>query len=157
MLENVKGTTFLGVDYVAPVEMLKTRNPYLGNTVTKSSSLTGMFGFDYEGNVNAQLGREGKSADFEAQGRAWGENLGKGIILNPKNGEISIQLRTDNKPSEVVYRIDGEVVDKAVLEPFLPKKSPNKSQGTDKPVTLGTYKIARIKAIRMNGEEYFVV
>lgn len=157
MLETVKGTTFLGIDYVAPVTMTKTGNPYLGNTVTKSSSVTGLFGFDYESNVNAQLVREGKAANFDAQGRSWGENMGKGIIRNPKNGEISLQLRMDNKPSELVYRIDGEIVEKTVLEPFLPKKSPNKSQGTDKEIKIGTYKLDRIKAIRMNGEEYIVV
>ena len=156
VLESVKGCTFLGLDYVAPVTMTKTGNPYLGNEVTKSQSLTGNFGFSYENSVNSQLVREGKEADFEMQQRTWGENLGKGIILNPKNGEISIQLKLDNHASEVVYRIDGNVVEKSVLEPFLPKKSPSKSQGTDKEVRLGTYKLDRIKAVRMNGEEYIV-
>jgi|LakMenEpi03Aug12_release.lakeMendotaPanAssembly.Ray.scaffolds.fasta_scaffold44053_4 hypothetical protein len=159
MFEAVVGNTFVGLDYTAPVEMKKTGNPYLmaGDEVTKTTSLTGQFGFDYEAGVNRQLVREGKEGSFEAQGRTWGENLGKGIILNPKNGEVSIQLSIPNAPSEIVYRVNGVVVDKAVLAPYLPAKSVNKSQGTDKEVVVRTYKVDRIKAVRMNGEEFLVV
>lgn len=157
MFEAVVGNTFVGLDYTAPVEMKKTGNPYLNDEVTKTTSLTGQFGFDYEAGVNRQLVREGKEASFEAQGRTWGENLGKGIILNPKNGEVSIQLALSNSPSEIVYRKNGEVIDKAVLAPYLPAKSTNKSQGTDKEVVVRTYKVDRIKAIRMGGEEFLVV
>ena len=157
MFEAVKGNTFVGLDYTAPVEMKKTGNPYIDADVTKTTSLTGQFGFDYEAGVNRQLVREGKEATFEAQGRTWGENLGKGIILNPKNGEVSIQLAMSNAPSEVVYRINGVMVDKAILAPCLPAKGGSKAQGTEKEVVVRTYKVDRIKAIRMNGQEMIVV
>jgi hypothetical protein len=158
LLEGVKGTTFVGVDYCAPVEMRKTGNPYVGHDVTKTTSLTGQFGGDYENWVNNQREREGKSADFDAASRTWGENLGKGIILNPKTGEVSIQLIMTNAPSDTVYRIDGEQVDKTVLEPFLPVKKVNKeNQGTDKTVVVRTLRTDRIKVLRVNGEAYVIV
>ena len=157
LFEAVKGTTFVGIDYCAPVTMLKTGNPYKSSVVTKTTSLTAQFGTDYQNKVNKQLTKEGKEADFEAGQRSWGENLGKGIILNEKTGEISVQLISDSAPAEVVYRIDGQVVDKTVLEPFIPVKKPSGNQGTDKEIVPRAYRIDRIKALRMNGEEYVVV
>ena len=155
IFKSISGATFVGINYIAPVDMKKTGNPYVGKEVLKTTQQSGQFGFDYEAGMNRTLAKEGIVPDFVAGPRTWGVNEGKGIIINPKTGDISIQLRVEAKPSSVTYTIDGVVVDKVVLEPFLPVHKPSTYEGVDKP-TVRTYRADRIKSLRINGEEYLV-
>ena len=145
LFQGVSGNTFVGLTYIAPVNMRKTGNPYVGHDVVKVSVLSGQFGADYEKKVEKATGEE-----FTAGPRQWGENAGKGLIY--KDGQPhSIQLTIDNKPSEVEYRIDGVKVEKTVLEPFLPSKREGE------PVTVRDFRLDRIAVLRVYGEEYLVV
>ena len=155
MFAGVSGNTFVGINYVAPVDMKKTGNPYVGREVLKTTAQSGQFGFDYEAGMNRNLAKEGMTPDFVVGERSWGINEGKGIILNPKTGEVSIQLRVEAKPSSVIYTLDGEMIDKEVLAPYLPVHKAGTYDGVDKP-TVRTYRADRIKSLRINGEEYLI-
>ena len=151
-----QGATPVGLDYEAPVELKKTGNPYKDRTVTKFSSVSGMINTDYEMAVNRQLAREGKDTNFTTEDRSWGEHVSPALVVHEKTGDYSIQMQMINKPSEVVFKMDGEIVDKSLIENWLPKSHAPANQGTEKPVVIRTYKIDRIKAIRINGEAYIV-
>ncbi len=155
-IEGIKGATFVGLDYDAPVTMLKTGNPYASMLLTKVSSVSGQINWDYEIIVNTRLQNEGKATDFVASERAWGEHVTPALIVNDK-GLFSIQMRMLNNPSSVAYYLDGQAIDKSQIEAYLPKHKAVNKQGTDEPIVIRTYRIDRIKTIRIGGEELIVV
>lgn len=150
MVAAQKGATFMGIDYTAPVKLKKTGNPYADALVTKSTSVSGMINSDYEMDVNRALVKEGKEPDFVAGERAWGDHVTPSLIVH--GNDYSIQLRVLNHAPDTVYRINGEVVDKEIIKPFMPAK-----KESEVPVVIRSYKVDRIKAVRMNGEEYIVL
>lgn len=149
------GATMLGITYQAPVKLKKTGNPYVDKLVTKTTSLSGMINFDYESGINRQQIKEGKEPSFVAGERAWGEHVTQGVVEH--NNEYSIMMRVLNSPSEVVYMIDGEKVEKSVIEDFLPAKKEHNAGNLDEAQIIRSYKVDRIKTIRINGEEYLVI
>ena len=155
-IESIKGATFVGLDYDAPVTMLKTGNPYASQTLTKVSSVSGQINGDYEIGVNTRRQNEGKATDFVVSERSWGEHVTPALIVNDK-GLYSIQMRMLNHPSSVTYYLDGQPIDKKQIVAYLPKHKPSNSQGTDDPIIIRTYRIDRIKAIRIGGEMLNVV
>lgn len=147
----IKGATPVGLTYEAPVKMLKTGNPYADDLVVKTQNLSGMINVNYENSVNRQLGREDKPADFQAQARTWGEHESAAIVVSAK-GDYSLVMQPVNTPSEVAYTRNGQPIEFALIEPFLPKKSPSKTQGTDKEVANISLRLDRIKSINVKGE-----
>lgn len=152
LIKNIKGATPVGMDYESPVKMLKTGNPFADRTVTKFQSVSGMIGVNYEAGVNRQLEREGKDPVFEAQARKWGEHVSSAIVVSEK-GDYSLILQAVNKPQNVQYYMDGQPIEKSVIENFLPVRKPSANQGTDKPVMNQTFRLDRVKAIRIKNQE----
>ena len=151
-LNAIKGTTFISLDMVTAPRMRKTGNPYMG--ATKTVSLSGAFNFDYENSVNNQLEREGKEANFESQGRAWGQREGN---LIEHKGVHYVQLKVQGS-SEPVFRYEGKEISKDVLEPFLQEShKPHTQESLEKEVVVRDVKLDNIKAIRVAGEELLVV
>lgn len=136
-------------------DIKKTDNPYVGSTITKSVSLSGMAGCDYSNMVNAQLGREDKEQTFVSQPRTWGTHVNEYFVEHKGNYYLQMKVEASSTP---VYRIDGEVVETAKLEPFLyAKKDPNTQAELDKKVVIRDVKLDNLKVIRFNGEEIVIV
>jgi len=154
-IKGIKGATTVGIDYESPVKMKKTGNPFADRCVTKSQSVSGMIGVNYENSVNRQLVREGKEPEFEAQARTWGEHVSSAIVVS-KDGNFSIILQAVNPPQNVQYFMDGAPIDKSVIEDFLPVRKPSAHQGTEKPVMNQTFRLDRVKSIRVKGQEIVI-
>jgi hypothetical protein len=132
--------------------MRKTNNPYVG--ATKTVSLSGVLNFDYENSVNRQLEREGKEANFESQGRSWGQREGN---LIEHNGNYYLQIKVQGT-SDSVFRYNGVEIEKAVLEPFLQESSkPHTQEALEKEVVVRDVKLENVRAIRIAGEELLVI
>lgn len=149
LVASTKGATFIGLDYTAPVKLKKTGNPYADSLVTKSTSVSGMINSNYEDDQNRLLEKAGKPADFVAGERAWGDHVTPSMIVH--GDDYSIQLRLLNPAVDTIYRVNGEVVEKSVLEPFMPTRKEETG------VVVRAYKVDRIKAVRMGGEEYLMI
>jgi len=155
--EEMKKGRKIAVDVTSTInkDMKKTGNPYLENVVTKSVSLSGCAGGDYENMVNAQLDREGKEQTFMSQGRTWGVHVNEYFIEHKGNYYLEMKVEGSSTP---VYRVDGVEIETSKIEPFLPKKGEPKTQAAaDKKIILRDIKVDNIKSIRFNTEEFVIV
>lgn len=162
MFDEKKGAIMLAVSLETVPSMRKTDNPYINGT-TKTVSLSGITGFDYENVVNMQLMREGKEPIFDANPLPWGKHDNAYIIsnLDKKTGKTKfyVQMKVQGS-SDPVYRHNGEYIEKVVLEPFLPKRTMSATQEDvelDKEVVVRTVSVDNIKTVRMGGEEFMLV
>lgn len=136
-------------------DIKKTGNPFIGSTITKSVSLSGMAGASYENMVNAQLGREDKEQTFVAQPRTWGTHVNEYFVEHKGNYYLQVKVEASSTP---VYRVDGVEVETAKLEPFLPARGEANTQADlDKKVVIRDVKLDNLKVIRFNGEELAIV
>lgn len=83
----------------------------------------------YEKAVNEQRAVEGKDTDFKAESPVWGKSVGGALV---ENKEVLYAAYIENKYVNSKYvDIDGNDVDKASFEAFLPASKPSTSQGTE--------------------------
>lgn len=154
----VQGTTFATIETDTVPDMRKTGNPYVGR-VRKLSKVRVMIGANYENGVNRQAEREGNedAGEFKAMKLAYGSWLVPHKLIEHK-GEIQIRVtcKPDEKP-EVSYTLDGEPMEKSVIEPFLPVKKESARQeefGVERQVVPRNYKLDSIKSITVYGTHY---
>ena len=148
------GTSFEGMDCKVLVKMRKTNNPYFGK-VYKFYSVNSISNANYERAVNRQREREGKETDFETLPRVWGERVGKSPVIQHK-GQFYFAIHVKTLTSDVTYKdVNGNIVEKESIAPFLPKKSPSR-QGVENEIIVRTYKIESILKMRMKGATYIV-
>ena len=149
--------TFVGLKTRTIPKMRKTDNPYF-DQITKESEINGQIGFDYETNVNNQLGRENKEMDFKAQAHKWAIPTDSKNILSNKAGTkfyLRVKVQTTKSPT---YLHNGEVIDKELLKDFLVKSSkPHTQENLEKEVIVRTYAMESITEVRMMGETYEIV
>ena len=132
--DDKKGAVMLSVSLETVPKMNKTDvatkttvNPYLENT-TKTITLSGIAGFNYEDSVNRQLIREGKADTFIASPLAWGVHYNQYLIEN--KGKFYVQLKVQGS-RDPVYRHNGETIHELVLKPFIPKRSGSAAQAEE--------------------------
>jgi hypothetical protein len=148
-LASRKGTSFVTIVAETDPRMNKRGNPYLGR-VTKRSTVNGAIGWLYPSSVNRQREREDLQADFESHPRKWGERI-KGTPFVEHKGSTYLELKVENV-LETQYLLDGEPVDRSVIQEWLPKrKSEGQRQEVATPVICRDYKLDTIKSISMNG------
>jgi hypothetical protein len=152
--ETVSGTTTVSLDIVTDPRMKKTANPYLGTM--KYVKLNGMLGFDYSNSVNNQQEREGQDKDFTPHERKWGTLRDNRLFVDHKE-KVYLQVKVQSA-SDPIYMLNGSVIDKDKVKPFLPKRSAPKTQDQiEKKIILRDIEMSNIKAIRMNGKSYVVM
>lgn len=149
ILEAKKGCEFAKVVCQSDAKLLKTGNT-LG-AVEKRSTMLVNIGWGYENAVNNQRLREGKEADFQAEGRKWGVRRNSKIVEH--KGQLYVTMKSEQHFDTTF--IQGDVIlDKTLVEPFLPKRAKAETQELDKDVMPLDYKVSSIKQITLRGETY---
>ena len=144
-----KGTSFVTIVAEPDPKLRKRGNPYSGRVV-KRSRVNGAIGWIYDSGVNRQRIREGLEPDFESFPRKWGQRI-KGTPFVEHKGRTYLELKVERALS-TEYLLDGEVIDKSVIEEWLPKrKAEGERQQVENPVILRDYDLANIKAITFDG------
>lgn len=143
-LQDRTGATFITIIAETEPKMNKRGNPYLGR-VTKRARVNGSIGGYYPDMVNHQRAREGLEVDFKAVPRLWGVRI-VGTPFVEHRGNLYLEMKVERVLSSE-YLLDGEPVDRAILDPWLPvrKKSESSRQGVDKDVVIRDYMLTRIR------------
>lgn len=150
-LEEVKGSKIITVVMNTEVKLLKKNRdtkepcPYVG--VRKRTRAKVMVGTDYSNGVNNTREREGKERTFEAQKHSWADRTDKPVISTNKAGDQTYANLRVLETYEIEYTQDGKAINKEELVPFMPKKSPPKNQGTEKPTIWNMPKIQPVCSI----------
>jgi len=150
--------------------MRKKNNPYF-DRVKKHSIVVGDICFRYEDEVNKQRQREhtlnlvaGEPVEqevtkFEALNRTWGEKeqtrerVGA-LVYHGQNAYLELKVAQSVRHE---YRdLDGNLIDKENIKPFLYESKPSQRQGTDKEVIIRDYKLSNIVSILLDGRTYKV-
>ena len=152
-LRSIKGATFATVTAVTIPKMKKTGNPFKDCIITKTVRENVGIGFNYENSVNSQLSRESVEAEFIARPRRWGKREDLKTVSHRGSTYLTIFPQA---VYSVSYAVDGEEIDKAELEAWLPKTYKPKTQGTEKEIVYRDYKAESIREITMKGETYTI-
>lgn len=157
ILLNRKGATPIAFSAITDTKAKKTGNPYAA--VLKFSAVQAMTGINYENNVNNQLAREGKEADFVAQERTWGENVNGSLVVKGDKSYLVARVLRAKKPVFIVKGRDGKLstIAKAAIAHLLPAERKAENQGTDKEVVYRNYSLENIRSISIDGKKYQLV
>ena len=156
---NIKGNTFVSIDCVTQ-EKLPKSCPI--QNVTKSQTMTGCVGFDYEKSVNRQDVREGGEGEREAKSRRWGHTSPcRKWVSHIKKGETNtvryLQMKVE-QTKDIRYFSDDKEIDKSEIKDFIRKPSTSSTQeGLEKEVIVRDINLANIKSIRIMGKSYDIV
>lgn len=132
----------------------KVVNPYIGRVV-KIQSIVANLGAEYEKAVNNRRAKEGEEKDFISgalTGRHHVEGF-KNLLQSDTNAE-QYYLQFTAYRSDVVKKsvyldtITGKEISFDEIKPFLPKKSPNKSQGVENPILSFSPKLESVVALK---------
>ena len=152
LLAEIRGATFATIITETVPKLKKTGNT-LGH-VRKVSRVNVCLGFQYEANVNRQLGREAQEADFIAANRPWGTKVTP-MIVEHKN-RFYLETKVEKSLDSQYIDEDGKEIPFALVEPFLPKRSKSTRQGTEKEILVRDYSLDSLKTIAFNGETYLL-
>lgn len=157
LLRDVKGAKPATIVAVTDVKMNKKGNPYV-DRATKMVVSNVFINFIYANSVNKALIKQGDEATFVPKARKWGQHIA-GTPLIEHNGNFYLECRFLNA-THPVYMVDGQIVDKSILEPFIAEKSSNADhQGLDKEneIIVRDFKLINIREIKINKEHYQIV
>ena len=153
MLFALKGATFCEIKIRTTVKVKKD----CPVVIEKESLSNGMLNFIYENNVNAQLDRENKIADFVSKPLPWGNRVmdnDRATCLIEHKGKRYLQFRALRSDS-VKFFANGIETDKASLSTWLPPaRAEGENQGTDKAIIIRTPALENIREIRLNNQVY---
>lgn len=152
LLLCISGTKEVSITTETVVKMNKTNNPYFGK-VRKQTKTSALINFDYESSVNRGLQKEGKDADFEAKGRAWGAHVPGTPLLLHKD-KLYLNIREISKQSVYVY--EDREIGREELAGWLPAYKKNENQGLENEVVVRAFGIDGIIAITVDGTDYIV-
>jgi hypothetical protein len=142
----------VSVDICTEPKMRKTGNPYMG--VKKEVTINGLMGFNYGNSVNNQLGREDKEMNFTPEARKWGELRGN-LVFHKDKVYLQVKAQSSSTP---VYTLNEEIIEKAILDPFLVVSTkPHTQEDVDKEIVVRDITLENIRAMRMLGNEYVIV
>lgn len=130
-------------------------------TLYKLASINGFVNMDYQRAVNKRREQEGRPADFEAAEHAWAfhrcdkrsprhvANCPPCIMDHKDGGHTYIQLfGRSSKMSRYVEQGTGQVVDPALVTPFL-SKSKSSRQGLDNELFVNTYRLDHVVELHL--------
>jgi hypothetical protein len=183
VLARLVGAKFAGLTTATETRMNKTNgergkekrsNPFY-KRVLSLRNIKAAFCYDYDGNVERALAKQGKDADEHRKGETWynaiTDDQGRmtAFCEHKQTGEKYIRLRTLHK-GETTYiaseRIEdgdtvyepGDTIPFAAIKPYFPKSKPYANQGLDKGTEIAatTLKFASVRGLRVNGERFRV-
>jgi hypothetical protein len=144
-------------------DMRKTNNPFWGNAF-KVSSVSVMFGTDYEKAVNRRMAKEGAKGEFKAES-TWYD-------VSPEAATLAIHKRTGaeytrahvnthTKPLVTFETADGDILSKDDLKPWLRESKESAKQAKHglrgkKQAKPRTWKPESVVGIAVDGELYLI-
>ncbi len=155
ILSKVKGATPISFTARIDAKAKKKNNPF--GEIFKVSRVSAFTSFDYENSVIKQQIREGKSPDFQASERAWGERVSSALVKNKDKFYLVAKVERARSPI-YFYNDNGvnKIVDVAKIREFLPVVKPT-SQGLEKEVIYRNYAIDNLISVSLNKEKYKIV
>ena len=158
MLMDLKpGANFITVGMATVPRMRKTANPFFGK-VRKHATVNVQIQADYENAVNAQRTREGKTANFDAKPRVWGERVGDTCLIDNK-GRKYMAFRAMRCLKSTLRDLQGRFLSLGDLESvkgFI-YVSKSKRQKTDVEIIWRTVALDNIRRININKTRYEIV
>ena len=160
LLTNFDETTqqpFVNVVMETPVKMLKTGNPYYDRVFKKSSS-NYKLNVDYGKRVNNNMDKENVDGEFQVGEMKGKKHISKCLCVDTKTEETYYVMleRFDEIKPQTEYLMEGNPIDKTVIEPFMTKVYENKSQPQERKVMVITPKIDNIREMSFNGFKYII-
>ena len=123
-------------------------NPF--PTVYKLQELEVQLNVEYEDKVNDNRLMEGVKQNFKAEGLSWGTAIDN--ILIQKGEELYIKtFPVKSIGSPTFLTSDGNIVNKAALQAFIPVPSETSRQGTEDKVVVRTFKMSSILEMSFDG------
>ena len=152
LLSDIKGATFATLVTKTDAKLKKTGNPF--GDVHKVSRVNVCLGFQYENAVNRQRTREDGIADFEAAPRQWGQKISPMLVEH--KGRLYLETKVEKSLGTVYRDSKGNEIDPVAVKPFLPVRSPNARQDTEKEILVRDYALDSILGITVGGKEFVV-
>lgn len=157
---GLDGATIVSLSALTRADVVKPKATYaaLGGELLKLSRFQGKMGngVNYATTVNHRLKKEGKTPDFIAQPRKWGERI-KGTPFVSHKGKLYVEIQPFRSLS-TAYIVNGEVpriVRKEDIAQYLTPVRPSKLQAdaglTDHQVIVRDFRIDRLREIRAMG------
>jgi hypothetical protein len=142
-------------------QMKKTNNPYLG--IKKTSTINGMAGADYESQVRTQMLRQGLDPmEFKAGPTSAGMKRVSAVLAYHEEKNKYYLIVSDIRSGSAVYELNGQIIDKELLKPFLYEPKPATKQlqagvAPENAISHHRYSIDNIKSININGLQLTVI
>ncbi len=134
----------------------RVRNPYY-QRAWKRAKVNGAVGFWYGNAVNNQRFREDKDADFESLEHAFHVHIPGSPVTVHADDPSRLYLPVLHPASlGYQYEVDGEVIDKELINPWLRQKTEGERQQLDKPRIYREYRLDHITDVSINGAWYEV-
>jgi hypothetical protein len=164
IMAGVNGSSFIGIDTITDVKLRGgMKNPQQGRVQKRMTGASVMVFQNnksnaYENMVHRRLVQEGKNpTSFQLSPRTWGERIPNSpFIRHEKNGVVKYYLEVIFlKAGTVEYLLDGNVVDKSVID-GLQENDPNPDGqgGLDNKVIIRTYAIDSLTKLRVDKQEH---
>jgi hypothetical protein len=157
-LDKMRGATFVTVVVNTEPRMRKTGNPFYGK-IRKISRYNGQVNFQYDGAVERQLAKEGKSVDDFRRGESWHVPvIREDGTLTPfcqhkSNGTKYLRFRMLNVIESKYVMSDGSPVDESEVREYLQQGNNYANQGTDNPVKIITVALDNVESLTANGKQ----
>lgn len=153
---RINGTKIGSIDTVTNVDLKGGKsNPYRGRITKHTMGANVIFINDnndssYQRMVRKRLVQEGMdAANFSVGPRPWGERI-QGTPLIQHKDTMYVQVVHLRKPTNIVYKLDGQIViDINTVPGFTANKSEGRQGGLVKKVIVRTPKISSIHAVKM--------
>ena len=156
VLMGLTGSTFATITAETELKMNKKNNPYYGE-VTKVTEANVNINFNYTNAVNNARLKEGNEEEFVAQPRKWGQKVpGTPLVLHEGNYYLEARFLGYSKTNSVYYH-NNKVVEKTLLESFIPAVREAKNQDLENEVIVRSFKIQSIKEVLVNKTRYVVI
>lgn len=161
VVEQLKGSTFAGIDTTIEVKLLGGKKNEMQGRVQKHTVGANVILFNnikgsaYEAMVRRRMMAEGKDQEeFELKPRKWGERVGSSPFIE-HNGKYYIEVFF-RSPGKVYYTLDGEEISKEDIVGLPVKKEsdePDESQGSiEDKVIIRTYALDSITKMNVLNE-----
>jgi len=171
-VQRGSGTNFFSVTQVTRENTNKVPgfNPFVltglkhgKSYIAKVSQVNGMYGHDYEKEVNKQRELEGKVADFVVKPTNYEPVEGTNAFIM-LNGQMYLRYSPRSvarsfKPvllKNTGGDTDFEVVDKQQVAQYIKRVEPGAYQGLEKGKEIRKISLASIAAININGKDYVI-
>ena len=159
ILLSFEGISLAGLETITDARAKKTGNPFKDKTVLKQSRFTANIGGRYHNWLKNQAKREGlENVEFVIKPRTWGTKIeGTSLIYYDKFDKFYLEVLVKEVFETIYTDIDGNVLTREQVKPFLPKKSESKTQAPlKKKVYLRDYTLANIKKFAFGTKVYLI-